>query len=273
MKAIGLCGSDIAAWYVATKAPAVLGHDSRRRFGRGPGRHLRFTGDRVFVHHHAPCGDCPVCRRGDAVMCPSWKPNQLHPGGLAEFVRVGASTVALDTLELPPELSFEDGALVEPVACGIKAVDRAAIRPGDSVFIAGTGSNGILLALLARDRGAATLIGSDPDPARRKFALQFGFDAVVDPSTKRYVASFVRRLTGGRGANSSIVVPTAEDAVLAAIDATGLGGTVVFYSPIAPEKIWRIAPSSPYFRDLTLRFSYSAGPAETRRALAVLKGE
>ncbi|MCC6130946.1 MAG: alcohol dehydrogenase catalytic domain-containing protein [Acidobacteria bacterium] len=271
MKAIGLCGSDIAPWYVATKAPAVLGHETAGVVvTTGAGVTHLSSGDRVFVHHHAPCGACPACHRGDDVMCPEWKPNQLFPGGLAERVRVGKGTVSRDTLRLPDSLTFEDGALVEPVACGIKAVDRASIRTGDTVFISGTGSNGILLALLARDAGATLVIGSDPDPARRDYARCLGFDAVIDPASEN-VAGTVRALTGGRGVHSSIVIPTAEDAVLSAIEATGPGGTVVFYSPIAPEKIWRITPSTPYFKDLTLRFSYSSGPGETRRALSVIE--
>lgn len=271
MKAVGLCGSDFSPWYVATKAPAVLGHETAgvvEAVGRGVSTVV--PGDRVFVHHHAPCDVCRACRRGDTVQCPDWKPAQLFPGGLAEIVRVGALTVANDTLRLPEALGFDDGALVEPVACAVKGVDRGALRPGDAVLVIGLGSNGVLLALLARHAGAATLVGVDPDPARRELARRFGFDAVVDPAAESVVDA-TRAATGGRGADAAFVVFPAEEAVLSAIDAAAPGGTVVLYSPVDPSKTWRLAPSRPYFRDLTLRFSYSAGPLETRRALALLE--
>ena len=87
-------------------------------------------------------------------MCPEWKKTRLHPGGLAEYVRVEAAAVATDTLRLPDALSFEDGALVEPLACAVKAVRRARVVAGDSVAVIGLGSNGILLGLASRNRRA-----------------------------------------------------------------------------------------------------------------------
>lgn len=270
MKAVGLCGSDVTPWYVATKAPAVLGHETAGVVERvGPGVASLREGDRVFVHHHAPCGSCGICRRGDTVQCPDWKPTRLHPGGLAERVRVEALAVANDTLVLPDGLSFEDGALVEPVACGVKAVDRAAIREGDVALVVGLGSNGILLGRLARRAGAAVVLGADPDVRRRAFAERLGFDETIDPSSTD-LAGAVRRATSGAGADALFVVPTAPDAVAAALSAAAPSARVVFYSPVAPEKEWPIRPSVPYFRDLTLRFSYSCGPGETRRALALI---
>ncbi len=271
MKAVGLCGSDISPWYVATKAPAVLGHETAGEVVEtGPGVSRFKPGDRVFVHHHAPCGTCRSCRRGDAVMCAAWKPNQLDPGGLAEFVRVLPGTVAADTLILPKELDFEDGALIEPVACCVKAVNRARLQPGDTVLVVGLGSNGILLGLLARHQGADLLIGSDPDPARRQFARDFGFDYVFD-STTAELPEAVADVTSGRLAEGVFVIPTAKEAALGGVECAAPGGTVVFYSPIDPEKVWPLAPSRPYFCDLTLTFSYSSGPAETMRALELIR--
>lgn len=269
MKAVGLCGSDTTAWYVATKTPVVLGHETAGVVEAvGAGVTAFAPGDRVFVHHHAPCGSCDLCARGEAVMCASWKPTRLHPGGLAEHVRVEAATVAADTLKLPPELGFDAGALVEPVACGVKAVARGEVRAGDVAAVIGLGSNGVLLGLLARDAGAAWLVGSDPDPARRRSALALGFDAVVDPAAESLAHAV--RAGGRRGADAVFVIPTSEEAVLDGIAAAGPAGRVVFYSPIAPGKVWGIAPHEPYFRDLTLRFSYSCGPVETRAALDLL---
>ena len=266
MRAVGLCGSDVHPWYVATKAPAVLGHETAGVVVEvGPGVAHLAPRDRVFVHHHAPCGACRACAAGEAVMCPEWKPSRLHPGGLAEFVRVAAPSVARDALLLPPHVSFTAGAFVEPVACALKAVDRAAIRPGDTALVVGLGSNGILLGWLARLAGAGLLVGSDPDPVRRRLALEHGFDVAVDPSAAPLAAA-VCAVTP-RGADAVFVVPTSVEAVLPAIEAAGPAGRVVFFSPVAPGAAWPIAPNVPYFKDLTLRFSYSSGPRETRRAL------
>ena len=89
MKAVGICGSDTTPWYVATKAPVVLGHEPAGVVAEvGTGVTTFAAGDRVVVHHHAACGVCPRCRAGEDVMCAAWKKTRLHPGGLAERVRV-----------------------------------------------------------------------------------------------------------------------------------------------------------------------------------------
>ena len=269
MKAVVVCGSDVHPWYVASKAPAVLGHETAgvvAETGAGV-THVR-AGDRLFVHHHVPCGSCRWCAAGESVMCPEWKPSRLHPGGLAEYVRVEAPTVARDALLLPPHVSFTGGAFVEPVACAIKAVDRALIRGGDAALVVGLGSNGLLLGWIARLAGAALLVGSDPDPVRRHLALEHGFDAVVDPSAES-VPEAVRAVTS-HGADAVFVVPTSSAAVLPAIEAAAPAGRVVFFSPVAPGETWPVVPNVPYFKDLTLRFSYSSGPLETRRALDLI---
>lgn len=198
-------------------------------------------------------------------MCAEWKPSRLHPGGLAEYVRVGAPSVRRDALLLPPHVSFTGGSFVEPVACALKAVDRALVRAGDAALVVGLGSNGILLGWLARLAGARLLLGSDPDPARRRFAKELGFDVVVDPAVAD-VPGAAREAAPG-GADVVFVIPAAASAVLPAIEAAAPGGRVVFFSPVSPETVWPVAPHTPYFKDLTLRFSYSSGPLETRRAL------
>jgi L-iditol 2-dehydrogenase len=269
MKAVGICGSDTTPWYVATKAPVVLGHEPAGVVAEvGPGVTAFAVGDRVVVHHHAACGECPRCRAGEDVMCAAWKRTRLHPGGLAERVRVEAAAVATDTLRLPDSLSFEDGALVEPVACAVKAVRKARVAAGDSVAVIGLGANGILLGLVAKSAGAANLVGCDPDPARRAHALRLGFDQVLAPEED--LAEKVKR--GDRsGTDVVFVLPTAEEAVLSALSAAGPAGRVVFYSPIPPGKKWTIEPHLPYLRDLSMLFSYSSGARDMREALGLLE--
>jgi L-iditol 2-dehydrogenase len=270
MKAVGLCGSDATDWYVATKAPAVLGHETAGVVAQvGPGVTGLVPGDRVFVHHHVSCGRCRACLKGDEVVCPEWRPTRLDPGGLAEKVRVDALAVARDTLKIPANLGLDDASLVEPVACAVKAVARGEVSAGDSVLVVGLGSNGVLLSLLARRAGALLVLGSDPDAERRRLSARFGVDVALDPRGTD-VGAAVRDLTGGRGADVVFVIPTAPEAALAAVDAAAPGGRVVFYSPVAPSTLWPLRPNEPYFRGLTLAFSYSCGTSETRRALALL---
>lgn len=268
MKAVGICGSDTTGWYVETKAPAVLGHEPAGVVVEsGEGAAFR-PGDRVVVHHHAACGKCRACLAGEDVQCEEWRENRLDPGGLADFVRVDAAAVATDVFRLPDAMSFEDGALTEPVACAVKAVRRAAIRQGDTVAVIGLGANGVILGLVARAAGAKALIGCDPDTFRRAHALRLGFDAAGEPGEEFSLK--VKR--GDRaGADVVFVLPTSEDAVVSALTAAGPAGRVVFYSPVQPGKKWTIEPHLPYLRDLSMLFSYSSGARDFREALALIE--
>ena len=269
MKAVGICGSDTTPWYVASKAPVVLGHEPVGVVAEAGAFVEAFrTGDRVVVHHHAACGACRFCRAGEDVMCPEWKKTRLHPGGLAEYVRVEAAAVTTDTLRLPDVLSFEDGALVEPLACAVKAVRRARVVAGDAVAVIGLGANGILLGLVAKSAGAAALVGCDPDPARRAHARRLGFDAAGEPG--RDFSEKVKRASAV-GADVVFVLPTAEAAILSSLEAAGPAGRVVFYSPIEPGRVWRLEPHAAYLRDLSLLFSYSCGATDMREALTLLE--
>jgi L-iditol 2-dehydrogenase len=268
MKAVGICGSDTTGWYVASKAPAVLGHEPAGVVAEaGDGAPFR-TGDRVVVHHHAACGKCRACSAGEDVQCVEWKGNRLDPGGLAEYVRVEAAAVATDVFRLPDAMSFEDGALAEPVACAVKAVRRAGVRSGDTVAVIGLGANGILLGLVARDAGARVLVGCDPDPARRAHALRLGFDVTGEPGEDFSLK--VKRVSAP-GADVIFVLPTCEGAVLSALSAAGPAGRVVLYSPVAPGKTWTLSPHSSYLRDLSLLFSYSSGARDLREALQLIE--
>jgi threonine dehydrogenase-like Zn-dependent dehydrogenase len=142
-RASGICSGDVMPWYIEKKAPLVLGHEpsgeivelgsslSARRMNRqshstGQAHHTSLSvGDRVFVHHHAPCLTCRYCRRGDHVQCETWKNTKIIPGGISEYILIPEINLHNDTLKLSDNMSFEDGTLVEPLACVLKGYKRA----------------------------------------------------------------------------------------------------------------------------------------------------
>lgn len=280
--ASGVCGSDALIWYVEGKAadsPVVLGHEpvgtvvavgagEPPESPRPPARTMPTVGDRVFVHHHAPCMACQECRRGLWSSCGRWRRNALEPGGFAEFVKVDVNAVARDTLHLPPGMSWETGVFIEPLATVIRALrTKGRMAGGDSVLIIGLGSMGLLMTQLAAADGAGAVIGSDFDPARRHLALDLGADVVVDPA--RGTGEAVRRVAA-RGADVVIVCPGSAAAVRAGLEAAAPGARVVCFTPFAPGERLELEPSDLYFREVELLQSYSCGPDETRAALALL---
>ena len=131
--ASGICSGDVMRWYIEKKAPLVLGHEPAGEIVelgsafRTP--HSAFSvGDRVFVHHHAPCLTCRYCRRGDHVQCETWKKTKIIPGGISEYILIPEINLKTDTLKLSEKVSFEDGTLIEPTACVLKGLKRAGFR-------------------------------------------------------------------------------------------------------------------------------------------------
>jgi L-iditol 2-dehydrogenase len=128
-RASGICSGDVMPWYIEKKAPLVLGHEPAGEIVKvGDGVRLFKPGDKVFVHHHAPCLTCRYCRRGDHVQCETWKNTRIIPGGISEYILIPETNLKNDTLKLTENMSFEDGTLIEPVACVLKGLKRAGFR-------------------------------------------------------------------------------------------------------------------------------------------------
>lgn len=272
MAVCGICTSDTLSWYVRRKAPAVLGHEPVGTVvAVGEDVDGFRPGDRVFVHHHAPCMACRLCRRGLYSMCPTWKAAALDPGGLAEYVRVPALNLGTDTLRLPDGLAFEDAAFIEPVACVVQALRRRSqVREGDRVLVIGMGIMGQLLALVARHDGAGRVIVADRVRYRLDRALELGADLAVDV-TREDLKDAVSRATDGDMADLVIVGPGSLEAMASGLSAVGTGGTVQLFTPARPGAQLPVDPYDLYSRDLTLTTSYSCGPPDTREALKLVQ--
>jgi len=148
--ASGICGSDVLEWYRIKKAPLVLGHEiSGDIVEVGPGVDKYKVGDRVFVSHHIPCNTCHYCLNGHHTACETLHTTNYDPGGFAEYLRVPSLNVDRGVFLLPKEVSYEEGAFVEPLACVVRGQRTARLKPGQSVLILGSSISGLLHLLMA----------------------------------------------------------------------------------------------------------------------------
>jgi L-iditol 2-dehydrogenase len=271
MNACGICASDVMEWYMRPRAPLYPGHEPVGTVvSVGEGVEQFAPGQRVFLHHHVPCMTCHFCQRGSFSQCTTFRRTRLYPGGLAEYVRVPAQNVQLDVLPLPEDLSFETATLIEPLACCIRGIQRANIQPGDRVLVLGAGSNGLMLAQLARQRGAIRVMISDPIAYRRERALEAEVDRAFDPQTQPLLDQIVAA-NDGLKPDVVIVTPSHVTVMRQGVDLVGPGGTVLFFAPPPPAEELMLTPNHLFFQEITLRTSYSAGPYETRQALELLQ--
>jgi L-iditol 2-dehydrogenase len=281
-KASGICSGDVMPWYIEKKAPVVLGHEpageivelgSEFKTQNSKLKTPNFKiGDRVFTHHHAPCFTCRFCRRGDYVQCETWKNSKIIPGGISEYILIPSINLENDTLNLPDNLSYEDGTLIEPTACVVKALKRADIRRGDTVLVIGLGVMSQINILLARKYGAGKIIGVDTVQYRLKKAKEFGADEVIDVSRDDLINS-LKELTGEEMADLVIVGPNSIDAMRQGIACAGAGGRVLLFTPAKPGEQLTIDPNDLYFRDINIITSYSCGPTDTADALEIIEEE
>jgi len=271
VKACGLCGSDLMEWYVAEKAPTVLGHEPTGVVAEvGEGARELEVGDRVFVHHHVPCFTCHHCLRGYYTLCETFKATHLDPGGFAEYIRVPALNVKRDVLKLPPDMSFGQATLIEPVATCIRGVERAGIQVGDTVVVIGAGVTGLIHMQLARIRGAGMGVITDFSPFRLEMACRLGADHTVH--AKKDVLTGLKQLNEGRRADAVIVTAGSIQAMEQGMALADGGATVLLFAPSSPEATLAVSPHRLLFSEITITSTYSCSPLETRQALKLIQG-
>jgi L-iditol 2-dehydrogenase len=250
--ACGVCGSDVMDAWVARKVPTVLGHEIAAEVesvGTGVGNVA--AGDRVVVHHHAPCGECRRCRRGHETLCERFRTTHLDPGGFSERVRVPSDLV--DELLVIDGLDAERGTFVEPLACVLRAFERCRLQAGDSLLVVGAGTNGLLAIAAAHAHAVEAVWVREPRPERLRRALGLG--------AERH---------GNELVDVALVCTPSEAAIAVAFAAVAPGGALCLYAPPAPGTPLGLDGFSLYTREIDLCASYSAGPADMRAALELI---
>ena len=270
MEACGLCGTDLEKMRGEyTASMPVLGHEAVG-FVAGVGEEVTDfkKGDRVFPHHHVPCYECYLCRAGSETMCDMYRKSNIFPGGFSEYFKVPSWNVSKGgVLKLPNEMSFETGALIEPVACCLRAV-RSHARSGETVLIAGAGPVGMMLALLLEPMEVKVVL-SDVSGPRLDFARESGFGIVVDASNEE-VPRRVRLETQGRGADLGIIASGSRDAIMQGLASVRKGGRICLFGVPPKGSVLGYDISELYNSGQQIATSYGATDVDTREALGIL---
>jgi (R,R)-butanediol dehydrogenase/meso-butanediol dehydrogenase/diacetyl reductase len=266
----GICGTDLQEYahgplYTpADLLPQVIGHEFSAVVAEtGAGVEDLGPGDRVAVLPHVFCGTCYYCVRGRQGLCSSLRLTGVTwPwGGLAEQAVVPASQV----VRLPDEVSFEQAAVLEPLATVVHGVERSRLRPGDSVLITGAGPIGQLAMLVAAAAGAAQIFVSEPQAGRRAAAGRNGASATFDPSSAD-VACEVRERTGGIGADCAIECSGSQAGLDACVASVRRAATVAVIALHLGDRT--VQPEGWVWRDLTVAGVWSFKIWDTPRILA-----
>lgn len=196
----GICGTDLHIFHGRmdhrVKTPQVIGHEMSGTIQAvGEGVAGWAVGDRVTVRPLDACGECPACRKGHSHICMKLKFIGIDTPGAMQ----GLWTVPAQTLHrLPAALSFEQGALIEPLAVACHDVRLSELVAGEFAVVLGGGPIGLLIALVARATGGRVLI-SEINPFRLKLARELGLEAVDPRETD--LPALVNERTDGAGAD------------------------------------------------------------------------
>jgi L-iditol 2-dehydrogenase len=273
--ACGVCGTDlhILAGEHKNWPPVVLGHEYTGRIAQlGPaddsgGSENWAVGDRVVCEQHTlACGRCFSCRTGAIHLCPHKRsPGWGIDGAFADAVALPAHLLH----RVPDAVSARAAAVTEPTAICLTALDRAALRGGESVVVVGPGPVGLLCALLARAQGAGSvlLVGRSSSAARLALAASLGLTTATSDEVD--VAALVADSTAGRGADVVLETSGSEQGLDQAIRWTRRAGRVVCVG-ISGRPTVAVAVDEAMSRSLTVAFSMSSEYSTWDRALALM---
>jgi len=269
------CGTDVKTYkrghpLLLRKLPALFGHEYAGTIEEtGEGVEQFEPGMRVVATNSAPCGSCFFCKRNNPNLCKQLK-NTLVNGAFAEYIRVPEAVVRWNTHQIPDSLSFEKAALTEPLACVVHGIEEADIELGDKVAVIGAGPIGQMLIMLAKKKGASTVIASDLTELRRNMARKAGADIIIDPA-KTDPIEIVKQETSGYGADvviEAVGLPaTWEQAVKMTRDA----GTTVLFGGAASGTTFEVDTGRFHYGQLTIKGVFHLKPKHVEQALNLLK--
>ncbi len=273
MHACGICGSDLEKVFGQYGQPSMrLGHEpSGIVLDVGSDVTEFKKGDRVFTHHHVPCYDCHFCNHGNETMCQKYSETNLSPCGLSEEYVVPAWNVSHGgVLKISDSLSYEEAAMIEPLACCVRAWSKFSYREGDSAAIFGVGPTGMMHVMLARAKKFSKIFCLDVNDFRLDFAKKFNITDSISSMDENRKQKILEN-TGGLGVDVAIVATSSLKALDDAIDVTRKGGTVMMFGVPSKGARLDLDMGKIYSNEITLVTSYAASDSDTKAALHLIE--
>jgi len=267
MESCGICGSDLEKVFGKYGQPSTrLGHEPAGVISEIGSQVSNFkVGDRVFTHHHVPCYSCHFCIHGNETMCPKYYETNLSPCGLSEEYQVPEwNVVHGGVLKIPDLMSFDEAAMIEPLACCVRAWHKFSYKKGDSVAILGVG------VMLAKDKGLDKIFCLDVNDFRLEFAKKFHVTQTIssnDLSKNEKILNGTENL----GVDIAVIATGSLKALDNALNLVRKGGTVMLFGVPTKGDTININMSKVYSKEITLTTSYAASDYDTKEALELIE--
>lgn len=254
----GLCGSDIVKLsHNLSKNGTVLGHEIVAQIVDINSDTDFKPNDIIVTSHHISCGKCEYCKNGNVSMCRHFKETNIKPGGFSEFVFVSEEHLQNVAYLKPENLSNDEAAFYEPLACCVRAVRRALLNPKSTVLVVGLGSIGILMAQALKAFGM-NVVGCDLISSRVNLLKQMGIEAFC-----------VNELCESIKADAVFMTSGSDKAINTALKYVRDGGKIVVFSS-TPQN-FGYANNEIYYRELAVLGSYSPSKEDLKISLDLLK--
>ena len=250
----GICGSDLHMVENPNMTPGIiLGHEfagTIAAIGSAVTGQWK-VGDRVTALPLNACHDCAACDANLLALCPDnlfTGTTPLVQGAYAQFVGARANMLQ----RLPDGVTFEEGAMIEPLAVGHHTVSRADMPKDAAVLVLGAGPIGIAVSIFARHAGARHVVVSERSPDRRGLALAIGATAVIDPQAEDVATAFARE-TGGQRPHVVFECVGLPGILNEAIQLVAIRGQIVVAGVILEQD--KILPIVALGKEVTIRYS------------------
>ena len=277
VRSCAVCGSDIRIFHSGNSRvnpPQTLGHEAAGEVVQvGKNVHKFKVGDRVAIGADVPCGECPFCEAGIGNNCQiNYAMGYQFAGSFAEYVLLNKTVVNYGPIHiLPDHVSFDEGALAEPLACVINALDRAPVKLGDNVVVIGAGPIGMMLCMMARLSGAAKVILVNRSQPRLDKAKSLGAaDVYVCSGTEDSVQRVLDE-TAGLGADVLFTACPSGNAQIDAIKMAKNRAYVNFFGGLPKNaSMVTLDTNIIHYKELMITGSHGSTPVQHGKAVDLI---
>ncbi|MBI2145820.1 alcohol dehydrogenase catalytic domain-containing protein [Candidatus Woesearchaeota archaeon] len=274
--ACAICGSDIRILKSGNnrvKYPAIIGHESSGEVVMvGEGITNFRVGDRLALGADIPCGRCIYCTNGLGNCCDeNYALGYKFPGAFAEYCLLEPIMVNYGPLiKIPDSVSYDEAALMEPLACVLNGFELAQMKVGKSVLIIGAGPIGCMGIMVAKALGASAVILAEVDEKRLEEAKQFGADIYIN-SRKDNLIEEVKKMTLGRGVDGVFTMCPSVEAHEQAIELVAKRGYVNLFGglPIGSRKA-QITSNLIHYKECFVMGSHGSTPRHNKLAMDLI---